>query len=332
MGKTRVAVLYGGQSVEHSVSVTSGHAVIGNFPSAYDVAPVFIRRDGVWTLPEYADDEHRDTVGGSRLISAGASLEGVDVVLPVLHGRGGEDGAVQGLLEMAGLPYVGSGITASAVGIDKEITKRILDTALLPVTPCAVLRPTDMTLVGDARETVGVPAFVKPAAGGSSIGVTRLTDWEDLPAAVEKARKVSSKVLVEPAIDGREVEVGVLEYPDGRVEAATPALVRTSGWYDFDAKYGDGEDTAEVLIPGPLEQKLVEVLKRLAVAAFQTLGCRGLARVDFFVTDDDDVLINEVNTMPGFTEKSVFPRAWHVSGLSFPEMLEVMVETALARP
>jgi D-alanine-D-alanine ligase len=276
------------------------------------------------------------TAGGLVLVDPGEGarvLGGVDVVFPVLHGAYGEDGTIQGLLEMAGVPYVGSGVLGSAVAMDKEFAKKLLHAEGLPVGPYAVLRPGTGALPAAERERLGLPAFVKPARAGSSIGITRVGDWSELDAAVAAARDVDPKVLVEAAIPGREVECGVLEgLEGGPPEASVPAEIRLVGgheWYDFDAKYLD--DACEFDVPAKLPEDMSRRLRDMACRAFLALDCAGLARVDFFVTEDDRIVLNEVNTMPGFTPISMFPRAWTASGLNYPALIDRLLQTALRR-
>jgi D-alanine-D-alanine ligase len=258
----------------------------------------------------------------------------VDVVFPVLHGAFGEDGTIQGLLELAGLPYVGSGVLASAAGMDKEFARKLLHVAGLPVTDAVVLRGAGATLSAAHRARLGLPVFVKPARAGSSLGITKVADWSELPSAIATAAAVDPKVLVEAAVTGREVECGVLEFPDGRVEASLPAEIRmvardAAGWYDFDAKYLD--DTCEFDIPAKLDDDVTAELQSMAVAAFRSLDCQGLARVDFFVGPDGALTVNEINTMPGFTPISMYPRMWAVTGVEYPGLLSTLIDTALAR-
>jgi D-alanine-D-alanine ligase len=276
------------------------------------------------------------TIGG--LVPLGAAgpvdlLGAVDVVFPVLHGPCGEDGTIQGLLEMAGVPYVGSGVLASAAGMDKEFTKKLLAAEGLPVGHFAVLRPGRETLTAEEREELGLPVFVKPARAGSSVGISKVSDWEDLDAAIDLARRSDPKVIVETAVTGREVECGVLESLDGgEPEVSVPAeirLVRGHEWYDFEAKYLD--DACEFDIPAPLPDDVTARLREAARRAFVALDCAGLARVDFFVTADGGVVLNEVNTMPGFTPISMFPRTWEATGLSYPDLVDRLVRTALRR-
>jgi D-alanine-D-alanine ligase len=356
--KTRVAVVFGGRSSEHGVScVSAGSVLRGLDPEQFEIVPIGITRDGRWvltdgdprrlttvdrTLPEVTDGTDvvlRADPTAPGLVAVDPTegvrtLAGVDVVFPVLHGAYGEDGTIQGLLELAGVPYVGAGVLASAAGMDKEYTKKLLAAEGLAVGPYAVLRPTDKTLSPEEKERLGLPVFVKPARAGSSIGITRVTDWADFDDAVATARAVDPKVVVEAAIAGREVECGVLEGLDGgEPEASIPAEIRIVAaghtWYDFEAKYLD--DACEFDLPADLPADVTERLRAIATRAFVALDCAGLARVDFFVTPAGDVIVNEVNTMPGFTPISLFPRMWEASGLPYPQLLERMVRTALRR-
>ncbi len=351
-GKVRVAVVFGGRSSEHAISCVSAGSVLTHLdPERFDVVPVGIARDGAWVvgpgdpealaihgreLPEV--DGGADAVvlpaepsrGLVRLDSdrAGEALSGVDVVFPVLHGAFGEDGTVQGLLEMAGVPYVGAGVLASAVGMDKEFAKKLLRAEGLQVADGVVLRPgTDIGFAD--RDRLGLPLFVKPARAGSSMGVTRVVDPAALDAAIAAAREHDPKVLVEAGVPGREVECAVLEFPDGSVRPSLPAELRYGGeFYDFESKY---LDVSELDIPAKLDDDVVEQLRSQAVTAFRALDVQGLARVDFFVGDDGSITVNEVNTMPGFTSSSAFPKMWAVTGLDYRELLSVLVDTALAR-
>lgn len=352
--RIRVAVLFGGRSGEHAVSCISAASVIANLdPDRFDVIAIGITSQGRWLridprqlpsapgreLPQVTEGDaavlRMDTASPAISIvdaemSTSAQLD-VDVVFPLLHGPYGEDGTVQGLLELANLPYVGPGVLASAVAMDKEFTKRLLVSAGLPVAAAAVLRAGQQDVTAADRDRLGLPVFVKPARAGSSLGVTRVANWGDLPAAVTTARQHDPKVLVETAVPGREIECGVLEYPDGRVEASTTAEIRVADgrFYDFDAKYLD--DVATFDIPAHLPVSVERRIRDMAVAAFRAIDASGLARVDFFVGEDETVTVNEINTMPGFTPISMFPRMWDSVGLGYPELLATMVETAIAR-
>ena len=262
-------------------------------------------------------------------------LASVDVVFPILHGPYGEDGTIQGLLELAGVPYVGAGVFASAAGMDKEFAKKVIDAAGLPIGDYVVLRSRQASPGAEDIARLGFPLFVKPARGGSSIGVSRVTSAGDLPAAIAEARRHDPKVIIEAAIEGRELECGVLEFPDGSVKASTIGEIRVAGFdgrddgfYDFETKYLD--DAAELDVPAILDDDTADQLRELAIATFSALDCQGLARVDFFLTEQGPV-VNEINTMPGFTTISMFPRMWGASGVDYPTLLSTMVDTALAR-
>jgi len=357
--KVRVAVVFGGRSSEHAISCVSAGSVLAHLDrDRFEVLPVGITRDGAWVLGtgDPAELAIRDrqlpavdgtagalalpadpTCGGLVRLDAGhvgEVLGGVDVVFPVLHGAFGEDGTVQGLLELAGIPYVGAGVLASAAGMDKEFTRKLLRAEGLRVTDAVVLRPGSPTITAEQRDRLGLPVFVKPARGGSSVGITRVTDWSDLDVAVATAHAADPKVLVEAGVAGREIECGVLEFPDGRVQASLPAEIRivaegSSGWYDFDAKYLD--DACEFDIPAKLDDDVSARLRAMAVDAFRALDCEGLARVDFFLGEDGTLTVNEVNTMPGFTPISMYPRMWAVTGVDYPSLLSTLVDTAFTR-
>ncbi|HET9258170.1 MAG TPA: D-alanine--D-alanine ligase family protein [Pseudonocardiaceae bacterium] len=340
--KLRVAVIFGGRSGEHAISCVSAGSVLTHLDRArFEAIPVGIAPDGAWVLgtgdPAELAIRDRALPGvdgtGGALALPGEVLSGVDVVFPVLHGAFGEDGTIQGLLELADLPYVGSGVLASAAGMDKEFTRRLLRAEGLPVTDTVVLRGPGATLTPAQRERLGLPVFVKPARAGSSLGITRVNDWSGLPVAIDTARRIDPKVLVEAAVIGREVECGVLEFPDGRVAASLPAEIRMvaegAGWYDFDAKYLD--DACEFDIPAKLDDDVTTELQAMAVAAFRSLDCQGLARVDFFVGPGGTLTVNEINTMPGFTPISMYPRMWAVTGVEYPALLSTLIDTAMAR-
>ena len=359
--RVRVAVVYGGRSSEHAISCVSAGSILRNLdPERFEVVAVGITPEGAWMLtgaepdalaivdgrlPQVTSESGKELAlaadPGRRgeLLSVGRGapevLEAVDVVFPVLHGPYGEDGTIQGLLELAGVPYVGAGVLASASGMDKEFTKKLLAAEGLPIGDQVVLRSRQETLDLEQRERLGLPVFVKPARGGSSIGVSRVTAWDQLPAAIELARRHDPKVIVEAAVFGRELECGVLEFPDGRVEASTVGEIRVAGvrgredsFYDFATKYL--EDAAELDVPAKVDDSIADEVRQLAIRAFHAIDCQGLARVDFFLTDDGPI-INEINTMPGFTTISMFPRMWAASGVDYPTLLATMVETARRR-
>ncbi|MGH3787761.1 MAG: D-alanine--D-alanine ligase family protein [Pseudonocardiaceae bacterium] len=357
--RLRIAVVFGGRSSEHAISCVSAGSVLTHLDrTRFDVIPVGISAAGAWVL---GTDEPAELAIRDRALPAvdgpaaalvlpgdptrrelvriagdhpGEVVSGVDVVFPMLHGAFGEDGTIQGLLELAGLPYVGSGVLASAAGMDKEFTRKLLRAEGLPVTDTVVLRADNATLTAEQRTRLGLPVFVKPARAGSSVGITKVVDWSQLPWAIATARAVDPKVLIEAAVHGREVECGVLEFPDGRIEASLPAEIRvvaehSAGWYDFDAKYLD--DSCEFDIPAKLDDDVTAELQTMAVAAFRSLDCQGLARVDFFVGSDGALTINEINTMPGFTPISMYPRMWAVTGMDYSTLLSTLIDTAMAR-
>ncbi|MCO1594637.1 D-alanine--D-alanine ligase [Micromonospora sp. RHAY321] len=318
---TRLAVLYGGQSGEHEVSRRSASSILAGLDrDRYQVTEVLIGRDGQW----YVDGRP------SPLPQALRVLRAQDVVFPALHGPYGEDGTVASLLEWLGVPYVGNGVFASAAGMDKGVTKRLLAADGLRVSPGVTLR-TGEDLSPSDQQRLGLPVFVKPARAGSSLGVVKVTDWERLPAALEQAREVDPKVLVEQGARGREIDVAVLQHPDGRVQAGPPLEIRVNGagFFDYDAKYDGG---AVFQIPAPLDQATTEVLQDRAVRAFHALDCRGLLRVDFFLPTEGSAepIVNEVNTFPGFTVASQFPQIWRQAGVAFGDLLDILISGALA--
>jgi D-alanine-D-alanine ligase len=264
--------------------------------------------------------------GGDSSLDLGS----VDVVFPLLHGPYGEDGTIQGLLELASLPYVGSGVFASAAAMDKHHMKQLLRAAGLRVPDYVVVRRGQSVPAG--VHDLGLPLFVKPARGGSSIGITKVDDLAGLDAAVAEAHRHDPKALIEVAVVGREIECGVLADADGTPRASTPAEIRVTGgqsFYDFEAKYLT--DATEFDIPPDLDDTTVTALQECAVEAFRALDCEGLARVDFFVSAGGDILVNEVNTMPGFTPSSMFPRMWAASGVDYPTLVDRLLQDALRR-
>ncbi|GIF10509.1 D-alanine--D-alanine ligase family protein [Actinoplanes teichomyceticus] len=354
--RIRVAVVFGGRSTEHAISCVSAGSILAALdPERYEAVPVGITREGRWVLA--AGDPSRFAINGRELpeitsgsgaavvlaadptateltvrdAAAGVSgLAGVDVVFPVLHGAYGEDGTIQGMLEMAGIPYVGANVFASAAAMDKEFTKKLATAEGIPVGPYAVLRA-GVPLSGADRERLGLPVFVKPSRAGSSSGITKVTDWADLEAAVATARQIDPKVLVETAIVGREIECGVLESEaGGPPEASLLAEIHMddADWYDFETKYLIG---TRYTIPAELSPELTGRIQEYARRTFTTLDCAGLARVDFFVTADGRVYLNEINTMPGMTPTSMFPQMWAVTGLAYPKVLDRLIRTALRR-
>jgi D-alanine-D-alanine ligase len=325
--RLRVAVLAGGRSSEHDISLASARSVAAALdPERYEVAEIGIGRDGRWEL-----GTGETTIETLPVPYEGGPLERlgrVDVVLPILHGPFGEDGTVQGLLELAGIPYVGAGVAASALAMDKDLFKKVVRDSGIPVAPHHAIR------LGDPVENpFGYPVFVKPARLGSSVGISKVASEDGLAAAVALAFRHDEKVLVEEFVDGTEVEVGVLGNRVPPPIASLPGQIETLGhdWYDYESKYADGG--MELLVPPPgLPQETVELLQRRAVESFVASECEGLARVDFFVrASDGEVVLNELNTMPGFTATSVWAKLFEASGIGYAEALDRLIELALER-
>lgn len=363
--RVRVAVLFGGRSDEHPISCATAAGVLAAIDrDRYDVVPIGITRTGEWVTA--ADDPERWRITGrhvpevtgsdaTRLMlpmgDAGqdlvayrpgtvpAELSAVDVVLPLLHGPFGEDGTLQGMLELTGLPYVGSGVLASAVSMDKHYMKVVLAGSGLPIGDYTVISDrqwrTDREAALGRVADLGLPVFVKPCRAGSSIGITKVEDPADLVAAVETARRHDPKVVVEAAIVGREVECAVLEgHHDAPPRTTLPGEVVVAagehGFYDYEAKYFDA-DGVTLAWPADLPEEATARVRELAVDTFQALGCEGLARVDFFYTPAGEVIVNELNTMPGFTPFSMYPMMWERSGVPYTELITELVELARER-
>ncbi len=358
--KTRVVLLYGGQSAEHEVSCVSAlHVAAAMNRSRYVVIPVGITKEGDWVLPEVsmqviaggalelpneafvAEGTRLDLFGGMRPQSSApvAGAYGLraptlpcDVVFPVLHGPYGEDGTVQGFLEMAGVPYVGSGVLGSAVGMDKQMMKLAFAAAGLPNPRHVVFRRGGWAHREAALSTaalLGYPAFTKPANLGSSVGISRCTDEESLAAGIELAFKYDSKVIVEEGITGREIECALLGNEDPKASVCGE-IIPGRKFYDYEAKYV--EPSSKTLVPADLPERVSETIRSYAVSAFRAVGAAGLSRVDFFYDEANDrVLINEINTMPGFTEISMFPKLWAASGVGYSELIDRLIELALER-
>ena len=363
--KPRIAVVFGGRSSEHAIScVTAGSVLKAIDTDRYDVVPIGIATDGRWVLesgdPERlaitSADKLPEVDGSRELVSLSNDADStelmvreaaavprrlgeVDAVFPLLHGPWGEDGTIQGLLEMAGVRYVGAGVLASAVGMDKHYMKIVFQAQGLPVLPYAVITPRawerDRAACRESVQSLGYPVFVKPCRGGSSIGISKVHDPSELDAAIEFAREHDPKVLVEAAAEGgREVECGVIEgFGGDPPDASVVAEIIIEGeheFYDFAAKYLPEEHT-QLAVPADLPENISKRIQDLSVEAFEALSCEGLARVDFFVLPDERVVINEINTMPGFTPQSMFPRMWAASGLDYPALVDRLIQLALHR-
>jgi D-alanine-D-alanine ligase len=356
MAKLRVGLLFGGRSVEHEVSIASATSILGALdPSRYDVQLIAVDPDGRWHLgsgdlpPELVASRGTEVAppaiaGQNALVAvdAASDIEGaaapsaeLDVIFPIIHGTHGEDGTLQGMLELADIPYVGARVLGSAVQMDKDVAKRLLAGAGLPVVPWLTLRnrdlaPTEcMAAAQAAVDRFGFPLFVKPANSGSSVGTSKATTPDELGAAIAEAARYDTKVLIEQAVDAREIEVAVIgnEEPS----ASLPGEIRQGhDFYDYEAKYADEE--TELLIPAPLDEATTERIRSLALDAYRCLEGGGFARVDFLLDrSSGELYINELNSLPGFTEASMFPLMWEATGLPYPALLDQLIELALER-
>lgn len=348
MSKLRVGIVFGGRSVEHEVSVASATSILQALdPARYEVSLICVGTDGRWRLgapgvlpaqAERGEEVSLPAVPGDGTLVASASHEPVgrlDVIVPIIHGTGGEDGSIQGFLELAGVAYVGSGVLGSAIQMDKDVSKRLLRAEGIPVVPWLAFRSHE--LAGDGAEAaagaaireLGLPAFVKPASLGSSVGISKAKSRAELVAGLRHAARFDEKIMVERAVNAREIEVGVLgdEAPEASVVGE---IVPRREFYDYESKYVD-EDT-ELRVPAPLDEAVAETARSLALRAYRALEGSGLARVDFFLDRESGALfLNEVNSLPGFTEVSMYPRLWKASGLSYPALLDRLIELALLR-
>jgi D-alanine-D-alanine ligase len=328
VSRIRVAVIAGGRSSEHDISLASAASVVEALaPDRYETSVIEIGRDGRWALPAASAGALGSGGAAATLPVPGgrppAELGEVDVVLPILHGPFGEDGTVQGLLELAGVPYVGAGVAASALCMDKDLFKAVLRDRGVPVARNVTLRPGDPVV-----NPYGYPVFVKPARLGSSVGISKARTPEELERAVALARRHDDKVLVEEFQPGIEVECGVLGNLDP-VASVVGEIVAHADWYDFEAKYAEGG--MELRIPAGIEAATAEEVRRLAIEAFVATDCEGMARVDFFVGEDGSVVVNEINTIPGFTATSVYGKLFAASGIPYAELLDRLVALALER-
>ena len=334
--RVRIALLAGGRSSEHEISLASARSVLAALDAdRFDVTTVAIGRDGRWELGNGAAPPREleratspaspaaETLPVPADAAVPATLADVDVVLPILHGPFGEDGTVQGLLELAGVPYVGAGVAASAVCMDKDLCKKVLHKSGIVVANHVAIRDGDQI-----ANPFGFPVFVKPARLGSSIGITKAHDEADLQAAVELARRHDDKVLIEEFVAGTEVECGVLGNRRP-LASVVGEIVPHAEWYDYAAKYDEGG--SEIIIPAHIAGEVAARVQAVAVDAFIATDCEGMARIDFFVREDGEVVLNEINTIPGFTETSVYARLFEASGIPYSELLQRLIDLALER-
>jgi D-alanine-D-alanine ligase len=355
MEKLRVGLLYGGRSVEHDVSIVSATSILGALDrDRYEISLIGVDPEGGWHLAPDGTDL-ADALEAPRVFLAATpgatelrlddstqeptadfeTLTQLDVIFPIIHGRGGEDGALQGMLEMADVPYVGSGVLSSALQMDKDFAKRLLSSAGLPVTPWITFTAAELEEVGlrSASDRIaaelGLPVFVKPANSGSSIGISRAESNAEVASALADALRYDRKVLVEVAVDAREIEVAVLG--NANPEASIPGEIRAAkAFYDYDAKYRDS--ATELVIPAPIDIEQSNAIRETAIAAYRALDAEGMARVDFLADRESrSFYINELNSLPGFTDGSMYPKLWEATGLPYPRLLDRLIELALER-
>ena len=350
--RLRVALLFGGRSAEHDVSVMSARNVFRALdPTRYDAVPIGITRSGAWLLCAIEDGAFPAAVpeSGPRvaLMPGGAGRlaifpetgeppdlsRSVDVVFPVLHGPFGEDGTVQGAAEIAGVPYVGSGVLGSAAAMDKDVAKRLMRDGGLPIPRFLSFAQGDAPAFEAVVAELGSPVFVKPARLGSSVGISKAVTQEEFAQAIAEAFRHDRKILVEEYVRGREIECGVLEGEDRSLTASLPGEIVPSnrhGFYTYEAKYLD-EEGAAIKVPADLNPEVSEKVRSLSIEAFRALGCEGLARIDFFLREDGKLMVNEVNTLPGFTNISMYPKVMEALGISYPELIDRLICHALKR-
>jgi D-alanine-D-alanine ligase len=347
--KIRIAVLFGGRSSEHDVSIMSGTNVLRALDTArYDIVPIYITREGVWRLSRFDGDSPETPSAGTQLslvpggcgrmlamTDDGAVEEwaAVDIVFPVLHGLNGEDGSVQGLAQAARVPFVGCGILGSATALDKDIAKKLLLQADLPVARSVTIREGDVPSFEALERELGLPVFVKPVRQGSSVGVSKVATEDEYADALSEGFRHDRKLLAEEFVKGREIELAVLEDEKGGLFVSRPGEIAPAGhhaFYSYDAKYIDA-DGAAIMVPAELSTATEETLRGLAADAFRALGCDGMARVDFFVTAGGRVVVNELNTIPGFTNISMYPKVMAESGIDYPALIDRLVAHGLAR-
>lgn len=341
--KKRIGLLYGGKSAEHEVSLSTAKAVTQalNFEQ-YEVHPIFITLDGEWligsqltapveTIEQLQFESSKKPNNIINFIQAHNDKQ-FDVIFPLLHGTNGEDGTVQGLLEVLNVPYVGNGVLASSAGMDKVVMKQLFEMAGLAQTPYTYFIRSEWMKNHDEIlsncEKLQAPLFVKPANLGSSVGISKATNREELIAAIELALQYDRKIIVEQGIVGREIEMGVLGNDEPKTSVAGE-IKPVTDFYDYDSKYKDGSTT--LIIPAEVSEEVFGKMGQMAKAAFKVLDCSGIVRADFFVTPDEEVLINEVNTMPGFTPFSMYPLLWQHTGVSYPQLIDSLVELAIER-
>lgn len=339
MNRKTVLLLFGGESSEHDVSISSARNVYAAIDNAkYHVLLGYIDRHGKWWLIEQLENSI-DTHGAPQLVPVLASKGFLtlpnnkvimpDVILPILHGKNGEDGSVQGLAQLLHIPIVGCDVTASAICMDKLATKEIASAHGILIAPYEVHRVAEPTPdFNRLSMRLGIPLFVKPSRSGSSVGVSKVTSDDELQAALALAHQHDAVALIEQGIDGREIEVAVLGNPPNHVISGVGEIKPEGGFYSYDSKYA-ASSTSQTIIPAELEESQAEKIRQMASQVYQMLGCRGLSRVDFFLTADSSLYLNEVNTMPGFTNISMYPKLWRSEGIMYSELIEQLITSAL---
>jgi D-alanine-D-alanine ligase len=350
--RLRVAILFGGRSAEHEVSVISARNIAAAMDkNKYDVVSIGIDKHGRWLLDEgarllrgagQAQVKLQRGSGAAAVIpgaaqapvvraSSRAPLAGVDIVFPVLHGPFGEDGTVQGLLKLANVPFVGAGVLGSAIGMDKDVMKRLLRDAKIPVAKFLVFErnPTGGIDFAAVKRALGVPLFIKPANLGSSVGISKASNEKQFAAAVKNAFLYDTKIVIEENIRGREIECSVLGNQTP-IASVPGEIITRHDFYSYDAKYID-EKGARLVVPAELPRALARKIQELAIKTFKVLCCQGMARVDFFVRDNRDVIVNEINTIPGFTQISMYPKLWEASGIPYPDLIDRLIQLALEK-
>ena len=343
MSKKKIGLVFGGQSGEHEVSCVSAANVFRALDqNKYDIVPIGIKKDGSWNIYTGGPDKietgewKTDTENLKENIEVFTELKDLDLIFPVLHGPMGEDGTIQGVFEMLGVPYVGCGVTASAAGMDKIFSKVVFEAADIPSCRWLPVTRYDWKHERDRIEDeivakLGLPVFVKPANMGSSVGITKAHDEDELYAAIDKAFEYDRRIIVEAFVNAHEVETAVLE-ENGNIQLAVPGeIIPAKEFYDYEAKYQSG-DKSVIVIPPHLEQDILDQLMVYSKKAFQALDCTGLARIDFFVDKDtEEIFINEINTLPGFTDISMYSKMWETAGVPYKELVERLVHTAATK-
>lgn len=350
-GKSRIGILFGGRSAEHQVSLMTAKNVVDAVDkNKFDIVLIGIDKQGVWWLCDSSDFLINDSdpkkielkhtnkqiallpypsVQQMLNVTDNTYLEKIDVIFPLVHGPLGEDGTIQGLLKLTTIPFVGASVVGSAIGMDKDVMKRLLQNAGIPIADFMVLADTHTPTYEEIIETIGLPFFIKPANLGSSIGITKVHDKDTFIKGLEKAFSYDKKIILEKTIEGREIELAVLGNDNPETSLAGE-IVPSHEYYDYEAKYID-DHGATLQIPVSLPESVLKELQELAIKTFKSLSCEGMARVDFFLTKDNKIFVNEINTIPGFTKISMYPKLWEASGIPYQTLIEKLLMLAIER-